>query len=124
MSLRSPGVIAADELPVPGLLEAPPHAASATATATAPPTATNDRRLDPCIDRFSSLNRNFAAEAIRSPSDDPLFARADEALRDEGQDCQQEHAREDPGDVEGAPGVVEERAASPSRREPFADDGA
>src|SRR2546421_5572138 len=79
MSLRSTGVIAADELPVPALLEAPPHAASATATATAPPTETNDRRLDPCIDRFSSQNRNFAADAIRSPFDEPLFERANEA---------------------------------------------
>src|SRR5256712_12111307 len=105
MSLRSTGVIAA-------------------ATATAPPTATNDRRLDPCIDRFSSLNRNFAADAIRSPFDEPLFERANEALRDQGEDRQQEHAREDPVDVEGVPGVVDELAESRRGPEQFADDGA
>src|SRR2546428_7840882 len=103
VSLRSPGLLGAGELPVPALLEAPPQAASATATATAPPTATNDRRLDPCIDRFSSLNRNFAANAIRSPFDEPLFERADEAPPIEAGAGSQDKPREAPVTAKGGP---------------------
>src|SRR5438094_8016525 len=122
MSLRSTGVIAA--VPPPALFEVPPQAASAMATATAPPAATNARRLDPCIDRFSSLNWYFAADAMRSPLDEPLFERADEALGDEGEHRQQEHAGEHAIDVEGVAGVVDQLAEAGRGPEQLPDHGA
>src|SRR6202521_730314 len=108
MSLRSTGVIAAGEMPPPALFEVPPHAARAMASAVVPPTAKNPRRLDLYINRFSSLNRYFAADSTGSPLDEPVFERADQALRNQGKNGQQEHAREHPVDVEGVPGVVDE----------------
>src|ERR1700716_4318374 len=99
MSLRSTGVIAAGELPEPALFEVPPHAARATASATVPPTAKNERRRDLSINRFSSLNRYFAADTTGSPFDEPVFERADQSLRNEGEDGKQEHAGEHPVDV-------------------------
>src|SRR3981081_4510006 len=94
------------------------------ATATAPPTATNDRRLDTCIDRFSSLDRNFAADAIGSPLDEPLFERTDETFRDECEDRQQEHAGEHTVEVEGGHRVVDQLAETRGGPEQLADDGA
>src|SRR2546427_12630349 len=69
------------------------------------------------------MNRNFAGDVIGSPFDGALLERTDGALRDEGEDRQQEHAREDPVDVEGVPGVVDELAESRRGPEQFADDG-
>src|SRR6266516_4513209 len=122
MSFRSTDCTAA--APPPALFEVPPHAASAMATATAPPTATNARRLDPCIDRFSSLNWYFAADAMRSPLDEPLFERADEALSNEGENRQQEHAGEHAVDVEGVPRVVDQLAEAGGGPEQLPDYGA
>src|SRR5438876_11437662 len=110
MSLRSTGVIAAGELPEPALFEVPPQAARAIATATVPPTAKNARRLDPCINGFSSLNWYFAADSTGSPFDEPVFEGSDQALRDQGKDGQHEHAGENAVDVEGVPGVVDKLA--------------
>src|SRR3981081_576245 len=107
MSLRSTGVIAAGELPDPALFEVPPHAARAMASGTVPPTAKNARRLDLYINRFSSLNRYFSADATGSPFDEPVFERTDQPLRDERENGEQEHACEDAVDVEGVPGVVD-----------------
>src|ERR1700682_6086706 len=105
MSLRSTGVIAAGELPPPALFEVPPHAASAMASAVVPPTAKNPRRLDLYINRFSSLNRYFAADSTGSPFDETVFEGADQGLRDQREDRQDEHAGKDTIDVEGGPGV-------------------
>src|SRR5437016_13219987 len=124
MSLRSTGCIAAGELPEPALLEVPPHAARAMASATVPPAATNARRLDPSMNRFSSLNRYFAADSTGSPFDESVFERADQPLRDQREHRQQEHAREHPIDVEGVARVVDELAESRRCPEEFADDGA
>src|SRR5258708_30021777 len=101
MSLRSTGCTARVEA-----VAVPPKALRATIA----PTATNALRLSPCIDRFSSLNRNFAADATGSPLDEPVFERADEPLRNEGEGRQQEHAREHPVDVEGVPRVGDDLA--------------
>src|ERR1700737_3625274 len=126
MSLRSTGVIAAGELPEP-VLEVPPHAARAMASAVVPPTAKNPRRLDLYINRFSSLNGYFAADATGSPLYEPVFERTDEPLRDEREDCQQEHAGEHPVDVERVPRVVDQLAEACGGPEQFpdhrADDG-
>src|SRR5437879_9493094 len=108
MSLRSTGVMAAGELPPPALFAVPPHAASAIAMTVAPPTAKNARRLDPCINRFSSLNWYFAADSTGSPFDEPVFEGSDQALRDQRQNRQDEHSGEHAIDVEGVPGVVDE----------------
>src|SRR5713101_8362749 len=127
MSLRSTGVIAAGELPPPALFEVPPHAARATANTTVPPTAKNWRRLDLSINRFSSLNRYFAADATGSPFDEPVFERSDEPLRDEREDSQHEHACEHSIDIEGVTCVVDELAEARCGAEQFpdhrADDG-
>src|SRR5260370_1093958 len=123
MSLRSTGCTAAGEPPDAALFE-PPHAARMVASATAPPTAKNARCLDPCINRFSSLNWYFAANSTGSPLDEPFFDGADHPLRDEREDCEQEHAGKHAVDVEGVPGVVDELAEAARRSEEFADDGA
>src|SRR5712691_6742874 len=115
MSLRSTGCTAPVEA-----VDVPPQALRPTIA----PTATNALRLSPYIDRFSSLNRNFAADATGSPLDEPVFERADEPLRDEGEDRQQEHAREHPVDVEGVPRVVDELAKARGGPEQFPDHGA
>src|SRR6202521_4696777 len=124
MSLRSTGVIAAGELPEPALFDVPPHAARAMASATVPPTAKNERRLDLYINRFSSLNRYFAADTTGSPFDEPVFERADKPLRDEREDGQHEHAREHPIDVEGVTCVVDELAEARRSAEQFPDHSA
>src|SRR2546425_12566193 len=113
MSLRSTGCTLA-----PGdAVDVPPQALRATIA----PTARNALRLNRCMYRFSSLNRNFAADATGSPLDEPVFERADEPLRDEGEDRQQEHAREHPVDVEGVPRVVNELAEAGRGPEQFSD---
>src|SRR6202171_3867249 len=94
MRFRSTAVSAPGELPEPALFDVPPHAASTMASATVPPTAKNARRLDPCINRFSSLNWYFAADSTGSPFDEPVFESADQALRDQREDRQEEHAGE------------------------------
>src|SRR5205823_8466407 len=124
MILRSTGCIAPGELPDPTLFAVAPHAARAMAIATVPPTAVNVRRLDPSINRFSSLNRYFAADSTRSPFDEPVFERADQPLRDQRKDRQQEHAREHPVDVEGVPRVVDELAEACRGPEELPDDSA
>src|SRR6267143_2853745 len=124
MSLRSTGVRAAGELPPPALFAVPPQAASAIARAVAPPTAKNARRLDPFINRFSSLNWYFAADSTGSPFDEPVFERSDQALRDQRQDRQDEHAGEHAVDVEGVPGVIDELAEAGGGPEEFPDGGA
>src|ERR1700694_500940 len=124
MSLRSTGVIAAGELPPPALFEVPPHAASAMASAVVPPTAKNPRRLDLYINRFSSLNRYFAADSTGSPLDEPVFERADQPLGDQREDRQDEHSREHSIDVEGVPGVVDELAEARGGPEQLPDHGA
>src|SRR2546425_13218013 len=121
MSLRSTDCIAAGELPDAALFE-PPHAARTMANATAPPTAKTAPRLDPCINRFSSLNRYFAADSTVPPLDEPFFDGADHPLRDEREDCEQEHPGEHPVDVESVPGVVDELAEAAGRPEQFAND--
>src|SRR3979411_562265 len=116
MSLRSTGVTLA-----PGdAVDVPPQALRTTIA----PTATNALRLSTCIDRFSSLNRYFAADSTGSPFDEPVFERADQSFRDEGEHGQQEHAGEHPVDVEGVPRVVDELAEPCRCPEQFADDGA
>src|SRR5207237_5680211 len=92
--------------PAPAVVEAPPQALRAATAAT----ARNALRLIPCMDPFSSLNRYFAADSTGSPFDKPVFERADQSLRDQREDRQQEHAREHPVDVEGVPRVVDELA--------------
>src|ERR1700681_1490479 len=124
MSLRSTGVIAAGELPPPALFEVPPHAASAIATATAPPTENNDRGLDACIDRFSSLDGYFAADSTGSPLDESVFERADQPLGDQREDRQDKHPREHSIDIEGVPGVVDELAEASGGPEQLPDHGA
>src|SRR3984893_3207461 len=121
---RSTGVTAAGELPPPALFGVPPHAANAIARAVAPPTAKNARRLDPYINRFSSLNRYFAADSTGSPFDEPVFESADQALRDQREDRQDEHAGEHAVDVEGVPRVVDELAETSGGPEQFPDHGA
>src|ERR1700716_943764 len=123
MSLRSTGVIAAGELP-PALLAVPPHAARTMASATVPPTAKNARRLDPCINRFSSLNWYFAADSIGSPFDEPVFQRADQSFGDEREDRQHEHAGKHAVHIEGVPRVVDELAETGRRPEQLSDHGA
>src|SRR5438128_12697023 len=78
------------------------------ARAVAPPTAKNARRLDPFINRLSSLNRYFATDSTGSPFDDPVFECAEQTLGDQREHRQHEHAREDAVDVEGVSGVVDE----------------
>src|SRR5713226_2998619 len=119
MSLRSTGcTLAAGDA-----VDVPPQALRAIIA----PTATNALRLIDCIYRFSSLNRNFAADAIGSPLDEPVFERADEPLRNEREDCQQKHSREYPVDVEGMTCAVDELTEARRRPEQFpdhrADDG-
>src|ERR1700682_4409758 len=123
MSLRSTGVIAAGELPPPALFD-PPHAARTMGSATVPPTAKNARRLDLCINRFSSLNRYFAADSTGSPFDKTVFEGADQGLGDQREDRQDEHAGKDTIDVEGVPGVVDELAETGGGPEQFPDHGA
>src|SRR6266849_4128263 len=120
MSLPSTGVTAA----AGDAVDVPPQALRVTIA----PTARNALRLSPCIDRFLlSLNRNFAADAIGSPLDEPVFERADEPFRNEREDGQQEHAREHPVDIEGVACAVDELAEARRRPEQFtdhrADDG-
>src|SRR5712691_1091609 len=119
MSLRSTGVTTAEA----GAVDVPPHALRATVA----PTARNALRLSTCMYRFSSLNRNFAADAMRSPLDEPVFERADEPLSNEGEDGQQKHAREHAVDVEGMARAIDELAEARGRPEQFpdhrADDG-
>src|ERR1700682_5245359 len=124
MSLRSTAVTAPGELPEPALFDVPPHAASTMASATVPPTAMNARCLDPCIYRFSSLNRYFAADSTGSPLDEPVFERADKSFRNEREDRQDEHAGEHPVHVEGVPGVVDELAETGGGPKQFSDHGA
>src|ERR1700730_4074962 len=124
MSLRSTGVIAAADLPPPALFEVPPHAARATANVRVPPTAKNGRRLDLSINRFSSLNRYFAADTTGSPLDEPVFERSDESLGDKREDSQHEHPCEHAIDIEGVTGVVDELAEARCGAEQFPDDGA
>src|SRR5260370_38184515 len=114
MSLRSTGTTAAAGADVP------PQALRATVA----PTARNALRLSPYMYRFSSLNRYFAADAIGSPLDEPVFERADEPLRNEGEDGQQEHAREHSVDVEGMACAIDELAEARRRPEQFPDHGA
>src|SRR5947207_15456692 len=76
------------------------------------------------MDPFSSLNRYFAADSTGSPFDKPVFERADQSLRDQREDRQQEHAREHPVDVEGVPGVVDELAEACRGSEELPDHGA
>src|SRR5216684_2808534 len=119
MSLMSTGATAAG-----AAVDVPPQALRATIA----PTTRNALRLSPCIDRFLlSLNRNFAADAIGSPLDEPVFERADDSLRNEREDGQQEHAREHAVDVEGMARAVDELAEARRRPEQFpdhrADDG-
>src|SRR6202521_3703920 len=123
MSLRSTGCTAAGELPDAALFE-PPHAARAMATATVPPTAMNARRLDTCINRFSSLNWYFAADSTGSPFDNTVFEGADQGFRDQREDRQDEHAGEHPVDVEGVPGVIDELAKTGGGSKQFPDHGA
>src|ERR1700737_1821858 len=113
MSLRSTG----DTLAPGDAVDVPPQAPRTTIA----PTARNALRLNTCMYRFSSLNRNFAADATGSPLDEPVFERADKALRNQGKNGQQEHAREHPVDVEGVPGVVDELAEARGGPEEFAD---
>src|SRR5713101_4122605 len=119
MSLRFTG----DTLAAGDAVDVPPQALRATVA----PTARNALRLSACIYRFSSLNRNFAADAIGSPLDEPVFERADEPLGNEREDGQQEHAREHPVDIEGVACAVDELAEARRRPEQFpdhrADDG-
>src|SRR5437879_11294038 len=94
------------------------------ARAVVPPTAMNARRLAPFINRFSSLNRYFAADSTGSPFDEPVFERADQPLRNKGEDSQHEHAREHAIDVEGVTCVVDELAEARGGAEQFSDHGA
>src|SRR2546421_8330452 len=121
MILRSTGCIALPDVLVPDALFAvPPQAANVTIAAT----AETAFRLIPCIDCFSSLNWYFAADSTGSPFDEPVFERADESLRDQGEYCQDEHAREHTVDVEGVPGVVDELAEACGGSKELADHGA
>src|SRR5260370_29235189 len=116
MSLTSTGVTAAG-----AAVDVPPQAVRATIA----PTTRNALRLSPCMDRFLlSLNRNFAADAIGSPLDEPVFERADDSLRNEREDGQQEHAREHPADVESMTRAADELAEARRRPEQSPGDRA
>src|SRR5436853_1307298 len=108
------------EPPVDGEFDVPPQALRATMV----PTAANALRLSPCIARFSSLNRNFAAELPGSPLDEPVLDRRENAFRHQGHDGEQEHAGKDPVDVEGVLSVVDQLPNPGGRSEELADDGA
>src|SRR5438046_10665265 len=119
MILRSTGCTV-PLAPVPAEFAVPPQALRATVA----PSARNAIRLSPCMDRFSSLNRYFAADSTGSPFDEPVFERADQPLRDQREHRQQEHAREHPVDVEGVARVVDELAEACRCPEELADDSA
>src|SRR5436309_13780451 len=94
------------------------------ARAVVPPTAKNARRLDPFINRFSSLNRYFATDSTGSPFDEPVFECADQTLGDQREHRQHEHAHEYSVDVEGVSRVVDQLANARLGREEVPYHGA